>query len=186
MMVGMRRAFALPLMLVVAGCGGGGNGGQGSTPPPESTAHLRVSSPAFINGARLQKKYTCDGAGEEPVVRAGTVPPSTKELVLIVSDPDTQKGTFVHVTRYGLSPRGDGAVNTGGTEGRNSGGKVGWSPPCPPPGEEPHHYTWTVFALRKPTGLKGGAVPDEVITAVSDGALASGAITATYSRKPPG
>ena len=29
-------------------------------------------------------------------------------------------------------------------------------------------------------------MPDEVISAVSDGALASGAITATYSRKPPG
>ena len=89
----------------------------------------------------------------------------------------------MHITRYGLSPRGDGAVNEGGVEGRNSSGKVGWTPPCPPPGDRPHHYVWTVFALRDKTGLAAGADPDAVHTAVSDGALASGAITATYSRQ---
>jgi phosphatidylethanolamine-binding protein (PEBP) family uncharacterized protein len=102
--------------------------------------------------------------------------------VLIVSDPDTAKGAFVHVTRYKLSPRGDGAVNEGGVEGRNSSGKMGWTPPCPAAGERPHDYVWTVFALRDNTGLAAGANPKAVIKAVSDGALASGAITATYSR----
>ena len=99
-----------------------------------------------------------------------------------MSDPDTAEGTFVHVTRYGLSPRGDGAVNEGGVEGRNSSGKMGWTPPCPPAGERPHDYVWTDFALRDNTGLAAGANPDAVIKAVSDDALASGAITATYSR----
>src|SRR5436190_7652981 len=106
----MRRALWLVgSTALVAGCGGGSKD-RLTTSLPEPTAHLRVASPAFINGARLQKKYTCEGAGDEPVVRAGTVPPSTRELVLIVSDPDAPKGTFVHVTRYGLSPRGDGSV----------------------------------------------------------------------------
>ncbi|TML06684.1 MAG: YbhB/YbcL family Raf kinase inhibitor-like protein [Actinobacteria bacterium] len=177
----MRRTLGLvAAATVVAGCGGG-NGKELTTTLPQSTAHLRVSSPAFINGARLRKKYTCDGAGDEPVVRAGTVPPSTRELVLVVSDPDAPKGTFVHVTRYGLSPR-DGAVNSGGVEGDNSAGKAGWTPPCPPKGDAPHHYVWTVFALRSPTDLKSGADPEQVVNALSDGALASGAITATYSR----
>ena len=179
----MRRAlWLLATVTAIAGCGGGGKDRLDTT-LPQSTAHLRVSSPAFINGARLQKKYTCDGAGQEPVVRAGTVPPSTKELVLIVSDPDAPKGTFVHVTRYGIDPRGDGAVNTGGVEGNNSAGKAGWTPPCPPKGDQPHHYVWTVFALRDKTGLKADADPDAVVAALSDGALASGAITATYSRQ---
>jgi Raf kinase inhibitor-like YbhB/YbcL family protein len=186
MMGGVRRALTLPLLAVVAGCGGSKSDQPTVKLPPQPTAHLRVSSPAFIDGARLKKQYTCDGAGEEPVVRAGTVPASTKELVLIVSDPDAPKGTFVHVTRYGLSPRGSGEVNAGGSEGRNSAGKAGWTPPCPPPGDPAHHYVWTVFALRDATGLKAGAQPEDVIGAVSDGALASGAITATYSRRPPG
>jgi Raf kinase inhibitor-like YbhB/YbcL family protein len=182
----VRQTCVLPLTLatavLAAGCGGD-NGDRLPTSLPQSTAHLRVSSPSFINGARLQKKYTCDGASEEPVVRAGTVPPTTSELVLIVSDPDAAEGTFVHVTRYGLRPGGDGAVNEGGVEGRNSSGNVGWTPPCPPRGERPHHYVWTVFALRDETRLAAGADPDAVTAAVSHGALASGAITATYSRQ---
>ena len=185
-MGGVRRSLALPLLAIVAGCGGSKSTQPTLTLPPQPTAHLRVSSPAFINGARLKEKYTCDGAGEEPVGRAGTVPASTKELVVIVSDPDALKGTFVHVTRYAIDPRGSGEVNTGGTEGRNSGGKVGWSPPCPPLGDPPHHYVWTVFALRDATKLQAGARPEDVVAAVSDGALAEGAITATYSRRAPG
>jgi phosphatidylethanolamine-binding protein (PEBP) family uncharacterized protein len=82
--------------------------------------------------------------------------------------------------RYGLSPRGDGAVNEGGVEGRNSSGKIGWTP-WPPAGERPQHYVWTGFALRA-TGLAAGADRDAVIKAVGDCALASGAITTTYSR----
>jgi Raf kinase inhibitor-like YbhB/YbcL family protein len=180
----MRRAlWLLASAAVVAGCGGGGDDRLSTSLPQPATAHLRLSSPAFINGARLQKRYTCDGAGEEPVVRASAVPASTRELVLIVSDPDAPKGTFVHVTRYGISPRGDGAVNTGGTEGDNSAGKAGWTPPCPPPGDEPHHYVWTVFALRDTSGLKAGADPNDVVSALSDGALGEGAIAATYSRQ---
>jgi phosphatidylethanolamine-binding protein (PEBP) family uncharacterized protein len=180
------RQAHLPLLILAAavlatGCGGGSDGERLSTTLPQPTAHLLVSSPAFSSGARLQKKYTCDGAGDEPVVRAGGIPPRTREIVVIVSDPDAPKGTFVHLTRYGLSPR-DGAVNAGGEEGRNSAGETGWTPPCPPPGDPPHHYVWTVFAMRDQTGLKPGAQPEDVVHAVSDGELAAGAVTATYSR----
>lgn len=173
--------LALATAVLAAGCGDNDED-RPAPSPPSASARLRVSSPAFIDGARLRQKYTCDGAGEEPVVRAGTVPASTSELVLIVSDPDAPDGPFVHVTRYGLSPRGDGAVNTGGVEGRNSAGEVGWTPPCPPRGDRPHRYVWTVYAMRGKTGLPAGADPGAVLAAVNDNPLASGTITATYSR----
>ena len=115
-------------------------------------------------------------------MQAGTVPPSTSELVLIVSDPDAPGGTYVHVTRYGLSPRGDGSVDHGGSEGRNSAGKIGWAPPCPPEGDDPHRYVWSVYALRDPSGLDPGAEPGDVAGAVRDGVLAAGTITARYGR----
>jgi Raf kinase inhibitor-like YbhB/YbcL family protein len=120
-------------------------------------------------------------AGEE-LPRAPTVPPSTRELVLIVSDPDAPGGTYVHVTRYGLSPRGDGSVDQGGLEGRNSTGENGWTAPCPPKGDDLHRYVWSVYALRDPTGLEAGATPAEVTEAVRQGPLASGTITARYGR----
>ena len=166
---------------LAAGCGDDGDRLSGDD-LPRAPAALRVSSPAFIDGSRLPVRYTCDGAGDEPPVQAGTVPPSTSELVLLVTDPDAPGGTYVHVTRYGLSPRGDGTVDKGGREGRNSAGKIGWTPPCPPRDDDAHRYTWSVYALRDPANLKAGASPTEVSAAVRDGVLASGTITALYDR----
>jgi phosphatidylethanolamine-binding protein (PEBP) family uncharacterized protein len=167
---------------LIAGCGGGDR--ISSDDLPRAPAALRVSSAAFIDGSRLPVKYTCDGAGDEPAVQAGTVPASTKELVLVVSDPDAPGGTYVHVTRYGLSPRGDGAVDHGGLEGLNSAGKTGWTPPCPPKGDDAHRYVWSVYALRDPSGLEAGAKPSDVAhTLDGAGVLAGGTITAHYRRR---
>lgn len=176
----MRPALRfLAAVALIAGCGGGET--LSGDDLPRGPAALRVSSPAFTDGSRLPVQYTCDGAGSEPVVRAGAVPPSTKELVLVVSDPDAPGGSYVHVTRYGLSPRGDGAVDHGGLEGRNSAGSDGWTPPCPPKGDDAHRYVWSVYALRDPSGLKAAAKPSEVAGALQ-GVLASGTITARYRR----
>ena len=109
------------------------------------------------------------------------MPPSTRELVLIVSDPDAPGGTFVHVTRYGISPSGDGSVNEGGGEGRNSGGESAGPPPCPPEGDDPHRSCGPSSAARS-TGLDPGAEPGEVAAALRNGVLASGTITALYGR----
>jgi Raf kinase inhibitor-like YbhB/YbcL family protein len=177
----MRPAlWLLAAAALAAGCGDDGGGRLSSDDLPRAPAALRVSSPAFIDDSRLPPRYTCDGAGDEPPVQAGTVPPSTRELVLIVSDPDAPGGTYVHVTRYGLSPRGDGSH--GGREGLNSTGNSGWTAPCPPKGDNAHRYVWSVYALRDPTGLDAGAKPGEVTDALRRGVLASGTITARYGR----
>jgi Raf kinase inhibitor-like YbhB/YbcL family protein len=166
---------------LVAGCGDDGDRLSGGE-LPRAPAALHVSSPACIDGSRLPHRYTCDGAGEEPPVHAGTVPPSTRELVLVVSDPDAPGGTYVHVTRYGISPGGDGSVDHGGREGRNSAGEMGWTAPCPPKGDAAHRYMWSVYALRDPSGIDAGAEPGEVAAALRKGVLAGGTITARYGR----
>jgi Raf kinase inhibitor-like YbhB/YbcL family protein len=178
----MRPAlWALAAAALAAGCGGDGER-LGGDDLPRAPAALRVSSPAFVDGSRLPQRYTCDGAGDEPPVQAGTVPPSTSELVLVVSDPDAPGGTYVHVTRYDLSPRGDGSVDQGGREGRNSAGEIGWAAPCPPEGDDAHRYIWSVYALRDPSALDAGAEPGDVAAALRDGVLAAGTITARYGR----
>jgi phosphatidylethanolamine-binding protein (PEBP) family uncharacterized protein len=84
----------------------------------------------------------------------------------------------VHLTRFGLTR----SLDEGGEEGRNSAGDDGWTPPCPPKGDGPHRYIWSVYALRDPSGLKAGASPDEVTAALRDGVLARGTLTARYAR----
>jgi Raf kinase inhibitor-like YbhB/YbcL family protein len=178
----MRRALWVLVLALLAGCGDDDGERLSGGDLPRGAAALRVSSPAFIDGSRLPQRYTCDGAGDEPPVQAGTVPARTRELVLVVSDPDAPGGTFVHLTRYDISPRGDGSVDQGGREGRNSAGDIGWTPPCPPEGDGRHRYVWSVYALRDHSGLEEGASPDEVTAAVREGVLANGAITARYGR----
>jgi phosphatidylethanolamine-binding protein (PEBP) family uncharacterized protein len=177
----MRPAALLAAAVLAAGCGDdGGERLDGGS--PATAARLPVSSPAFTEGSRLPARYTCDGAGDEPVVRAGTVPPATSELVLVVTDPDAPGGDFVHVTRYDLPTRGEGDVSEGGRTGANSAGGTGWTPPCPPRGDAPHRYVWAVHALREPSGLAPGASPDEVAAALEDGVVARGTISARYGR----
>lgn len=176
-----RCAAWLVTAALVAGCGDDGERLE-SKDLPAAAARLPVSSPAFTEGSRLPARYTCDGAGDEPVVRAGTVPPSTSELVLVMTDPDAPGGDFVHVTRYDLPPRGDGDVSKGGRTGSNSAGKEGWTAPCPPDGDAPHRYVWAVYALREPSGLAAGAAPGEVAAALRTGVVASGTISARYGR----
>ena len=180
----MRRALLLCLcaaVLAVAAAGCGDD--DGSSARQQSPALLRVTSSAFINRTRLPSKYTCDGAGEEPSVQAGASPVGTSELVLVMSDLDAPGGSFVHVTRYGLSPSGKASVSEGGREGRNSRGTVGWTPPCPPGGDGVHRYVWSVYAVDEPTDLPTGAEPDEVLgTLGGDNVLAKGTIEAQYAR----
>ena len=180
MSAGARAAALVAAAALAGGCGEGER--LESDDLPAAAARLHVSSPAFTEGSRLPARYTCDGAGDEPVVRAGTVPPSTSELVLIVTDPDAPGGDYVHVTRYDLAPRGDGDVSEGGRTGRNSAGGTGWTPPCPPRGDAPHRYVWAVYALREPTGLPPGAAPGDVADEVRSGVVASGTISARYGR----
>ncbi|HEU4974002.1 MAG TPA: YbhB/YbcL family Raf kinase inhibitor-like protein [Baekduia sp.] len=176
----MRPACSIVLAVVLlAGCGGGDRLSGGDL--PQGPAHLRVSSPAFVDGSRLAPRYTCDGPGQEPPVTVGTTPARTRELAVVVSDPDAPRGTFVHLTRYGIPPRGDGALD-GGRVGRNSAGGTGWTPPCPPPGDDPHRYVWSVYALADPSGLDAGAEPGRVADALKHDVLASGTITARYGR----
>jgi phosphatidylethanolamine-binding protein (PEBP) family uncharacterized protein len=172
----------LAAAILAAGCGGDDGQRLESDELPAAAARLPVSSPAFTEGSRLPARYTCDGAGDEPVVRAGTVPPSTSELVLVMTDPDAPGGDYVHVTRYDLPPRGDGDVSNGGRTGSNSAGKTGWTPPCPPDGDAPHRYVWAVYALREASGLAPGAAPTEVAAALRSGVVASGTISARYGR----
>ena len=63
----------------------------------------------------------------------------------------------------------------------NSAGKTGWTPPCPPEGDDPHHYVFTLYALKDKSRLPDGAEPDEVRAKLA-GAIARGTFTGTYAR----
>jgi Raf kinase inhibitor-like YbhB/YbcL family protein len=132
----------------------------------------------FGPGTSLDKRFTCDGAGSTPRPGWASVPARTAELVLVVTDPDAPGGRFVQWTAYGIPPTAH-FVPTSARSGRNSAGKTGWAPACPPPGSGRHRYVFDVYALGRHSGLPAGAAPARVIAAVR-GAIASGQVEALY------
>jgi Raf kinase inhibitor-like YbhB/YbcL family protein len=175
--VGARRGGAALAAVLLAGCGGGG---RTSVAPP-APGQITLSSPAFADGAAIPRASSCDGAGKPPPLKWSGVPGAARELVLVVEDPDAPGGAFLHWTAFGIPPDA-ASVPAGVAGGKNSAGGEGWTPPCPPQGDKPHHYVFTLYALRRPSGLKAGAGADDVRAALSSGALARGRLTGTYRR----
>jgi Raf kinase inhibitor-like YbhB/YbcL family protein len=187
----MRRAATAALVVALAGCGGGGDSDESAAPPPPASSQkIHLTSPAFRNGDELPEQFTCDGDGISPPLRWSGVPDKARDLALLVEDPDVPVGAFTHWTLWKLpfQPDGSGRVLEGNVapgmqQGQNDSGDVGWGPACPPEGDGPHHYVFTLHALTRPLDLTDGATATEVRAALTaTGSIASGRLEATYDR----
>jgi Raf kinase inhibitor-like YbhB/YbcL family protein len=171
------------LLVVVAGCGGGD---KGLEPAPDAPPGIELSSSAFRAGGAIPAKYTCDGGETSPPLAWADVPDGTKSLALLVDDPDAPGGTYTHWTVYAIPPatrRFDtGKAPKGSTQGENSFGDDRYGGPCPPKGDDAHHYVFSLYALRADLGLKPGAKPDDVRAAIKKQALARGRLIGTFKR----
>lgn len=155
----------------------------GVAPGRPLSASLRLSSPAFSPGAPIPASYTCDGQDLSLPLQWTGVPAGTRELVLVMRDPDAATPDFVHWALAGLAPAAGGfpAGGVGGhvIPGRNSFGALGYQGPCPPHGARAHHYVLTLLAIGAPSGLAAGFSADQLHTA----ALAIATLVGTYARR---
>lgn len=147
---------------------------------------MTLSSSAFAEGAPIPVRFTCDGGDLSPPLSWSAPPGGTAELAIIVDDPDAPGGTFTHWVMFGIDPgiRGldDAEVPTGAKQALNGFGEARWRGPCPPPGDEPHRYFFTLLALSAPTPLGDGAGDQEVRDAIQPGVIASGQLMGTFGR----
>ena len=167
--------------LSAAGCGSGGQ--AQNEPLPRAPERLKLMTTAFPDGGTIPRDFTCDGGGSPPPLSAAGVPDTARELALFVDDPDAPGGDFSHWIVYGIPARDGPLLVKEGHEGRNSLGRVGWAPPCPPDGDAPHHYVFVLYALSKPSGLEEGDSVDEAIAAVKPAVTARGTLTGRYGRR---
>ena len=176
-----RRTAILALGVLVAGCGGG-SGDKAKAPLPVAPERIKLSSPAFRDGARIPPTFTCDGHGVSPPLRWSGVPSAAKALALVMED-RTAKG-FVHWTVLDIAPGAHGvaagAVPRGGVETRNSFGDEGYGGPCPPDDDPPHRYEFVLYALRRPLRAGSDAAPDEIRSRLRETALARGELTGAF------
>ena len=145
---------------------------------------VTVTSAAFGNNKAIPSGFTCDGANASPPLKLARIPKTAKDVALIMTDPDAPSGTLVHWAAWHLPKSGvpEETLPAGVVQGKNTFGNDAYRGPCPPPGSQPHHYIFTVFALAKQITLAPGASVDELRAAIKGNVLAQGKLTGTYQR----
>ena len=128
-------------------------------------AGFALTSPDIKPGATMDKKFEanvfgCSGENKSPVLKWSGAPRDTKEFALTVYDPDAPTGSgFWHwfvinipagVTELAANAGAVGGANLpkGATNVRIDYGFAGWGGACPPEGDKPHRYIFTVHALK--------------------------------------
>ena len=128
-------------------------------------AGFEVSSPQLKAGSRVSDEqvfnsFGCQGGNVSPALQWSGVPKGTKSFAVTVYDPDAPTGSgWWHWVVFDIPAdatsltknAGDPAANlvpAGSIQSRTDFGKSGYGGPCPPVGDKPHRYEFTVYALK--------------------------------------
>ncbi len=125
---------------------------------------MSLTSPDIKPGAKIADEqvfnaFGCTGKNVSPALSWSGAPKGTKSFALSVYDPDAPTGSgFWHWVVFDIPadatglPKGAGdpksdAAPKGAIQSRTDFGVPGYGGPCPPKGDKPHHYHFTLFAL---------------------------------------
>lgn len=150
---------------------------------------LRLSSPAFADGATIPKRYTADGEAVSPPLTWNDGPDGTVSFALILEDPDAPRGTFTHWLVWNLDATEHklpediqkSAELYCIRQGENDFGGSGYGAPSPPPGP-PHRYVFRLFALDVKPDVRSGATRKDLERAMQGHILAEARLVGIYGR----
>jgi len=177
-------------MVSVTGWHRGQNNAQSNATLNTSTNHMNLSSSAFAENQTIPKIYTCDesppAGGISPPLQISDVPAMAVSLVLILHDPDAPgAGGFTHWTIFNMDPSdamiAENAKPSGGIEATNSGGKIGYTPPCPPSGT--HRYQFGLYALDEKLSLDASATKADIEKAMEGHIIDQTILTGLYKHQ---
>jgi Raf kinase inhibitor-like YbhB/YbcL family protein len=106
--------------------------------------------------------FGCSGGNRSPHLKWDGAPPGTKSFALTCFDPDAPTGSgFWHWVVVNIPPDvtelpldagnpASGRLPAGALEVRTDFGKPGYGGPCPPEGDHPHRYLFTIHAVSMP------------------------------------
>jgi Raf kinase inhibitor-like YbhB/YbcL family protein len=188
-----KRLFLLPfLFFLLVGCAGGP---QPTAPAAPATANslggatMKLTSPAFFEGALIPARYTCAGDDFSPQLVWSDIPAGAQSLALIADDPDAPVGTWVHWVAFNLPMAAGGLpegikdakqLPGGGTHGTNSWQRIGYGGPCPPSGT--HRYYFKLYALDTTLSLDNKATAKDLQPAMKGHILAEAQLMGRFKR----
>lgn len=154
---------------------------------------LRLTSPAFADGADIPARFTADGPGTSPPLAREGLPAGASTLVLLVEDagsPTPQP--LVHLIVWNLSiaagSLAEGALpspdqrSSSFSLGQNSFLRSEWLPPDPPSGHGSHAYVFQLYALRGALDLAESPGRSALLDAMRGHVLGKGRLIGTYAR----
>ncbi|MBM5781812.1 MAG: YbhB/YbcL family Raf kinase inhibitor-like protein [Pelagibacterales bacterium] len=129
-----------------------------------SSSVFSASSEEIKMGTKITNKYVfngfgCSGKNISPEISWKNAPEGTKSFAITVYDPDAPTGSgwwhYLAVNipvNYNSLPSNFGKKNSFKTTDnilqiRNDFGIRNFGGPCPPQGDKPHRYIWTIHAL---------------------------------------
>lgn len=184
------KAFSLAALCLFAGLLSGAE-----------TATFQASSPDVLSGKPIAAKFIyngfgCSGQNVSPAVMWKNAPAGTKSFAVLVHDPDAPTGGagFWHWLVVDIPagtsflPQGAGTADgkrlpAGSRQVTTDFGAPGWGGPCPPAGDKPHRYNFTVYALKvEKLDLPANPTASLAGFTVNGNALARATFTATFGR----
>jgi hypothetical protein len=155
----------------------------------DASTSFALKSNAFADGATIPNddsydRMGCTGKNESPELHWSGVPAKTKTLALTVFDPDANNGKgWWHWVVYNIDPSEKGldeGERPPGTEGKTDFGSPGYGGPCPPSGDTPHHYVFTLYALN--VSLRGKLDGPELLDALKDHVIGKAVLVGRFGR----
>jgi Raf kinase inhibitor-like YbhB/YbcL family protein len=158
---------------------------------------ITVESPTLKADQPIPREYSADGRNVSPPLKWSNVPAGTKELAVVLQDPDAgNPPPFVHWVIYKIPPTATGlpenipfepgvpmpAEIAGAVQGVSGFRRPIYRGPAPPPGKV-HHYHFIVYALDANLDLKPGLNRVELLDAIKGHVIGEGELVATYERK---
>jgi len=156
-----------------------------------------VSDGSSIKDEQVANVFGCKGGNVSPSLSWSGAPSDTKSFAITVYDPDAPTGSgFWHWVVFNIPPsttsipKNAGSLKAkllpkGAIQSRTDFGTDGYGGPCPPQGDKPHHYIFTVYAVDE-AKLQFGK--DHNVSAAVVGfelhfhAKGKASLTATYGR----
>ena len=132
-------------------------------PAVAAAAEFALGSTELTSGGRFLAPHVCNGFGcsggnVSPALAWSDAPPGTKSFALTLFDPDAPTGSgWWHwvmfdipatVTQLPAGAVAGAAAPRGAMQTSTDFGKPGFGGPCPPAGDKPHRYIFTLYALK--------------------------------------
>src|ERR1700676_2633928 len=124
-----------------------------------SLTSSEIKEGGTIANEQVFKGFGCTGDNVSPSLSWSGAPSGARSFAVSIYDPDAPTGSgWWHWVVYNIPtkvtslPKGAGDVKKrlmpkGAIQSRADSGAPGYGGPCPPPGDKPHRYQITVFAV---------------------------------------